>query len=107
MALAATIQHNFIVGDRRETSSDVTIGTYATGGLAYTPALFGMAARVDILDVGPTSGYVFETDYTNKKVKAYYQTDPAAAGGADVALKEVANSANLGSVVARTRAVGK
>ena len=107
MALVAAIQHNFIIGDRRETSCDITIGTYTTNGLAYTPSLFGMSARVDMLDVQSKGGYVFDTDYTNKKLKVFRQTDPAAVGGADVALVEVANGTDLSAVVARARVVGK
>lgn len=43
-------------------------------------------------------GYVFEYDGANQKVKAFRQKDPAAAGGADIALPEVANAVNLSAV---------
>lgn len=107
MALTSTQQHNFVVGDRRETSFDISLNTYATGGVAYTPQKFGLAAKVDILQVSPKAGYVFETDYANKKIVAYQQKDPANAGGADIPLVEVADTTDLSGVTTRARAVGK
>lgn len=81
---------------------DITIGTYATNGVAVTAAQFGMNTLKFVL-ASPTAGYVFQYDYANQKLKAYYADYD---GSADGALIEVANSANLGSVVARTIAVG-
>lgn len=107
MALAFSTQHTFVIGDRREVSSDITIGSYATGGLAYTPNNFGLTSRVDILDVSPRGGYVFETDYTNKKIKAFVTKDPGDAGGANIVLQEVANATDLSLIIPRARAVGK
>jgi hypothetical protein len=109
MALAATSigspGSGNVIGSQRLGIFNVTVGTYTTNGLAYTPALFGLN-RIDFLQLFPASGYVFETDYTNLKVKAYDQKDPGNAGGADIALPEVGNSTNLGSVVARAIVIG-
>jgi hypothetical protein len=109
MALAATSAGSpasgNVIGSQRLGIFNVTIGTYTSNGLAYTPALFGLV-RIDYLRLDPSGGYIFETDYTNSKIKAYDQKDPAAAGGADIALPEVGNSVNLGSVVARALVIG-
>lgn len=94
-----------MIGAQRAVTADVTIGTYATNGIAYTPAQFGLN-RIDYINFQSTGGYLFETDYTNKKVKARWQTDPADTGGADVVFKEVANSTNMTAVVARALVIG-
>jgi hypothetical protein len=46
----------------------------------------------------PTSGYVFEWDKANQAVKVYRQKDPGNAGGADIALVEVANAVDLSAL---------
>jgi len=80
-------------------------GTYATNGAVVTPSLFGLN-RIDDIDIQPTGGYVFEWLPATGKVKAYRQKDPAAAGGADIPLPEVANAVDLTAVLSRFRAEG-
>lgn len=70
-------------------------GTYATGGVAVDTT--GDIEWTHAI-VQPTAGYVGEYDPSTKKVKVYRQKDPAAAGGADIALPEVANSVDLSAV---------
>lgn len=79
--------------------------SYATGGEAVTAASMELTS-IDDLRVDSSAGYVFEWDKTNAKIKAYRQKDPAAAGGADIALPEVANAIDLSLVIPRFRAEG-
>jgi hypothetical protein len=96
IALAGSPTGGNVIGAQRLVTADVTVGAYATNGVAFTPAQFGLN-RIDYLRLDPAGGIIFETDYTNKKVKAYRQKDPADAGGADIALPEVANAVSLSS----------
>lgn len=83
----------------------VSLNTYATDGVAVTPALFALN-RIDDLRVDSTGGFVFEFLPSTAKVKAYRQKDPAAAGGADIALPEVANGVDLSAALSRFRCEG-
>jgi hypothetical protein len=109
MALSATLLGSpaatQVVGSQRQGTFTVNLGTYATNGVAFTPATFGLV-RVDYIDIGPAGGYLFEVDYTNSKIKAYRQKDPAAAGGADIALPEVANGVDISAVTFRALVIG-
>ena len=49
----------------------LTIGAYATNGVVYDPSLFGLSIVNSISFGEETSGYNFEHDKTNKKVKVY------------------------------------
>ena len=68
--------------------------SYATGGESLDPTDFGIVELVDIR-IQSTSGYVFEYDYTNEKVLAYYADYNA---GADGALIQVPGTTNLAAV---------
>lgn len=83
----------------------LTLGAYATNGVAVTPTLFGLT-RIDDIDIQPAGGFVFEWLPATGKVKAYDQKDPAAAGGADIPLPEVGNAVSLAAINARFRAEG-
>jgi hypothetical protein len=82
------------------------VGIYATNGVAVTPQQLELASEIRDLDIGSAAGIIFEYDKTNGKIKAYRQKDPAAAGGADIALPEVANGVDLSTTVFRFRAEG-
>ena len=64
--------------------------SYPTGGesveFPFTP---------QIVLAEPSAGYIFQYDYTNEKLKAYYADYDAAADGA---LIEVANAVNLSAL---------
>lgn len=81
------------------------LGTYATGGVAVTPAQLGLNS-IEHLDVGTAGGIIFEWIKSSGLVKAYRQKDPGSAGGADVALPEVANAVDISANVARYQAWG-
>lgn len=100
MALTVTLSGDWMtsLGNRRQTFATVAFdNSYTTGGLALTAAQVGLGV-VEELQADPKSGYIFEYDYTNSKLKAYYQTDPANAGGANIPLIEVANATNLSTL---------
>jgi len=83
----------------------ISLGTYATNGVAVTPKNLELI-RIDDLHIAPSAGYVFEYLPATGLVKAYQQTDPAAVGGADIPLPEVTNAVDLSAVAARFRAEG-
>lgn len=83
----------------------LTLGaSYATGGVAITPALFGLT-RIDDIDIQPSAGYLCEWLPSTGKVKAYYDNS-AGAYTQNQPLGEVANAANLSAVNFRFRAEG-
>jgi hypothetical protein len=96
-----------VAGDRFIRRGSGNLGTYATNGVSFTKASFDLPVSVDDVVIYPAGGYVFEVDKTNSKVKAYRQKDPGNAGGADIALPEVANAVDLSSVTFRFRAEGR
>lgn len=83
----------------------ISLGTYATNGVAITTKNLELT-RIDDLDIQPSAGYIFEYVPSTGKIKAYRQKDPAATGGADIPLPEVANAVDLSGVSARFRAEG-
>jgi hypothetical protein len=77
--------------------------SYATNGdsLPANSAL-GMSHSLDAVQLcSGAAGYVFGVDHANRKIKAFRQKDPADAGGADIALPEVANTVDLSAVTVR------
>ena len=81
---------------------DVTIGTYATGGVSLAPSDVGLSRIVSVV-APPASGYTFAYDYTNAKLKVF-QGDNANAAAAPAV--EVPNAANLAAVTTRATIVG-
>ena len=69
--------------------------SYPTGGEAIDAT--GDIGYLSLIP-GPSAGYVFEWDEANQKIKAYRQKDPGNAGGADIALPEVAATTDLSAV---------
>jgi len=85
----------------------IALGTYATNGVAVTKATFDLWHSLADLRVDPAGGYVPRFDLANSKVLVYDQKDPAAAGGADIPLPEVANNTDLSGTSFRFVATGK
>lgn len=66
--------------------------SYPTGGESMTfPGFFNVA----IVLIEPSAGYIFQYDYTNSKVLAYYADYDAVADGA---LIQVANTTDLSAL---------
>lgn len=68
--------------------------SYPTGGESLTAAELGFSKAPDVVKIPPKSGYVFEYDATNQKVKAYVE-EAVAAGGP---LLEVGNTTDLSAL---------
>ena len=72
MSLGIAIKGHSIVGNVRQTIATVNFGTsYPTGGEPLSARNLALGV-VDNLQVFPKNGYMFEYDYTNSKLKAYY-----------------------------------
>ena len=102
MAATATIQNV----SRGTTNGSLNLGSYATGGVAVTPSMFGYHALVG-LDVNPSAGYVCEYVPTSAdptaggKVKVYWT-----GAGLSAVLAEITNATNLAAVNFRFEADG-
>lgn len=102
--ISASIKKRNLVGTARENTIDLTMSSsYATNGdVLPSNAALGLDNSLDSITIAShPGGLVFEVDLANRKIKAYRQKDPAAAGGADIALPEVANAVNLSTSVLR------
>lgn len=111
MAATATIDAlpggREVSGASRVHRGKITVGTYATNGVAVSNLTFELPVRMDDLTVRASAGYVPEWDKTNGKIIVYDQKDPGAVGGADIALPEVGNAVDLAAVFFRFEAKGR
>ena len=95
MALSYDIKLQTIMGIKQVVVFDVDFDdSYPTNGETVTASSIGLR-NIDLLMASPTAGYVFEYDYSNSKLKAYYADYDAASDGA---LIEVANTTDLSGV---------
>lgn len=70
MALTVTINKRTVIGDRRSVVADVDFdSSYPTGGESLSAADLGLK-KVELVLASPNSGFSFEYDYTNSKLKA-------------------------------------
>jgi hypothetical protein len=110
MAVTVTKVATNVSGRFRERIVDVLMdSSYATGGEALTAADLGLKQPLFVQAIQKTVGTtirVFQYDLANSKILAFQQTDPAAVGGADVPLKEVASTTDLSAITVRVRALG-
>jgi hypothetical protein len=136
MALTISSLRKDVAGNKRMHSGRITFdNSYPTGGEALAPGDIGLHV-IETMQVISAAGYAFDFDYTNNKVLAYTQgatTGATAAGGTTGTLmltdagvegtarlqsagtsatfkwgplKEVTNTTDLSTVVARFIAVG-
>jgi hypothetical protein len=71
-----------LLGDLRYARVTIAFdSSYPTGGESLTAADLGLK-KIDMIQIQPQSGLVFEYDYTNSKVKAYAQGVSVGAAGA-------------------------
>lgn len=74
MALTITIKDQTVFGNKRIVSAEIAFdSSYGTGGESLTAAMLGLNA-IDHIIPSPKSGYLFEYDYSNALLKAYYPT---------------------------------
>src|SRR3954464_9907861 len=97
MALSASVARRTVFGNRRVVIADVTVGTYATGGVALTPSLVGLTT-IEHVSVGSgnvsTTFYNTVWDRTNAKLIV-------ASGAA-----QTANSTDLSGLTVRLEFIG-
>lgn len=104
MAYVATItrQKNLEAGFTLYEGTIAADNSYANGGEVVDAS--GNAV-FDLL-FAQAPGYVCSFDPSTQKMTVYRQKDPGNAGGADIALVEVANAVDLSAVPFRFLAVG-
>ena len=121
MAVTFTEKKRAKLGNAYAVSADITFdSSYPTGGEALAASAFGLN-NIDIMLCETASGYMFQYDYANAKLKAFYpraaltgslvvadtaatltgDTDVAAAAGA-----EVTSTADLHTITTRVMAIG-
>lgn len=108
---------SYVAGNKKVVTGTLTLGTYATGGESVAPSVFGLRGVINVKGLG----VIRKSDSTDAvagawkrgasnvasgNVVVYRQKDPGSAGGADVALPEVANSTSLTSYSAVVEVVG-
>ena len=76
--------------------------SYPTGGEGLTAANLDLDS-IDLVIAPPAGGYVFEYDYTNSKLLAYYGNYDAADGP----LIEVPNATDLALIATRILVIGE
>jgi hypothetical protein len=110
MAFTVAFTKVFTVGDRKQVYGTITPdSSWTAAGESLTKTELKLELELNELEIEDKGGYIFTYDTTNSLVKAYRQKDPAAAGGADIALPPVADSVDLSSSPGALRftAVGK
>ena len=79
MSLTITNKEFAVFGSKRIVFCDIAFdASYPTGGESLTPGDLGLSVATHV-SVAGNSGYVFEYDYTNEKVKAMTPTAAQAA----------------------------
>ena len=104
MALTIAITNGpFIIGDRRGVIAKVSFdSSYATNGESLKPEDLGMTV-IDFLICEPTNGYLYEYDYTNKKLKAKYPTKTQAVANSSSNQLILTTGSNSATAVDATR----
>lgn len=104
MANVTTIEDDIPIGESLHLySGTISISSYTNGGEPLDP---GGNSKLKRLQTGAGGGYVTSFDPATQKIKVFRQKDPAAAGGADIALPEVANGVDLSSIPFGFLAIG-
>lgn len=103
MATALTITRKEASGRSIRVYGTIALtGNYAANGDPLALALFQAPTTKTplVVDVKGVSGYSYEYDKANAKLKVRQQTDPANAGGANVPFVELAAAAYPAGVLA-------
>lgn len=102
----ATVGRETVFGDRKVTVTDVTFdGSYPTGGEPLSASALGLSSVAFVLPDGSADGFVFEYDYANETLKAFFADYDAAADGALIELPDT--SAAVDGVTVRVLAVAQ
>jgi len=85
LSASVAIKKTFKFGNGRGVVADVAMdSSYPTDGEALTPQQFGLTVLNFVLP-SPASGYLFEFDHANSKLKAFTPTSLSMAGTAGTA----------------------
>lgn len=111
MASSVTLDRNRLsVGNKVMRYGTLNVGAYATSGVAVTNTQLGLNV-IESFICQSYGGVVYEpvinAAKTSVTIKCYYQTDPANAGGANIALVEVTAAADLSAHVVQFQALGR
>ncbi|WP_457556326.1 hypothetical protein [Candidatus Pyrohabitans sp.] len=81
MAVSVSVKKTNIFGTMKVVIAEIAFDTsYPAGGEPLTASDLGLT-KIDHISIEPKSGYIFEYDYANSKVKAYYADYAAASAG--------------------------
>lgn len=95
MALTITAKEKSVFGNKRIVTADIDFdSSYPTDGESLTPANLGLK-EINILLTTSKSGYMFEYDYSNKKLKAMYPKSAQAAVTTDKITIASSGAANI------------
>lgn len=84
MALTIAISEMVSIGNMNASVGTIAFdSSYPTGGESLTAAELGIGNTAKFVLFSPTSGIVFEYDYTNSKVKAFSQGVAVGAAGGE------------------------
>jgi hypothetical protein len=102
MALTVTVKDRTIFGNKRLVIAEIAFdSSYATGGESLTADMLGLA-EIDHLIPSPKSGYLFEYDYTNLTLMAYYPTKAQAVAASSSNQPTVTSGSATASAVSST-----
>jgi len=95
MALTISNRHHLkAVGAQTKLCDIAFDSSYPTGGESLTPANLGLKQILQV-HVSPKSGYLFEYDYDNEKLKAFTPTAAQAAVTTDKITITASGAANI------------
>lgn len=113
LTLTKVAETPWVNGNKKEVLYDATFdSSYADNGEALVATDVGLRKILHVSDgvarkSDGSDAVLTSYDYTNEKLLAFRQKDPAAAGGADIALPEVGNTADLSAYSVRLRILGR
>lgn len=108
MALSVSKSRTDTVGRYvKLTTGTITFdSSYATGGEPLVSTDVGLSSKIETIFCAPASGYVFEYDYDNNKLKAFNTTKGGTIPANGAPGVEVAATTDLSSVTLRFIAFG-
>lgn len=102
MALTISVTKQTVVGDLAYVSGTVDFdSSYPTGGESFAPADVGLSV-FDLVLCSPTSGVIFEMDYTNSNLQAFFPTGGGGTPASALAVPKVSSGASSASAVDAT-----
>jgi hypothetical protein len=88
MAITVTDLKKQVVGDEREHSGSLDVGTYAAGGVSFTPATFGLnkLRHLEVQAVGWTGAAVrlVALEFAASKLRVWDAATPTEIGAVDL-----------------------